>query len=133
MTPTAQKNISAALDEVLLLAAKSHKWHVTAKPRDNLPAHLALGDLYELCHKIFDGLSEPLQGGVGFQHQSVGAISVPMTVYNDKEAILAVQKMSVICLGKILEEIKGQEALAWYKNQVEGFQNDLNQILYRLR
>jgi len=128
MTPTTNRVINDAVTSALALAAKAHFWHLTT---GSFASHMALGELYNLAHDIADGLSEPAQGE-DFEH-SKATVSVDFIPFSLTAAVNDIENFCGITLGKVLMTIQGAKDLDWYANIVQGFQDDLYKILYKLK
>ena len=126
MTFTASQStaITSCVRHLLLLAARSHDWHLKTT---SYAQHMALGELYPYCHDAADRLAETAMGA-GYIPPTPAATAAA-TFTSPSTAIPGIEAMC-----KELEDL--QERVrdnAWYANIVQEVQGSLYGILYKLK
>lgn len=116
--------ITAMVNQLLLLSAEAHGWHLKTK---SYAQHMAFGELYDYAHDAADSLSEAAQGA-GYQPPLTGpAISCSFSA-----PAKAIPEIERLC-GELSKLSDQSASVPWFANLVQEVEGNLYKIAYKLK
>lgn len=114
-------DLTPIIQRGLVLAAKSHHWHLTTR---SYARHVALGQLYEYFHAAIDQLAEAAIGA-GIELATTAKATWKVNFPPDSAAEAEVEGF--------IKELKALKGDPWLMNIVEEIESNLYAILYKLK